>query len=320
MAGNFSELSTSKLIMTCVGVAGLGALLTCFALPVPMKMANMSNQSLVARPAREFASQTQIQKQRKLWKFLTCKDTLLLTPYLICHGMLDRCRVFSQTLIGSSLGFNYGNFPIYIGQAFTVSNNYMPLSKSYISLNIAYAFLMYGSGALLGAFFWGRIYDRFKSRLYPILLGHVLLVAVNMPLLLFIILAPITKEKLVFPLLMLNGLLFGLTDFASNAVINNTLAYLYKDHEVAYGFSWYRFCFCLAFASHAAASASLPKVSAYSELGLIGFKRYGWLVMPAMNCIFVIIAVSCGFALQMRRDSKREKVTEPNPNEEITSI
>jgi MFS family permease len=149
--------------------------------------------------------------------------------------------------------------------------------------------MLYGVGSIVGSFLWGKIYDRFRGRLHVLLVSHALLVGVNFILLTRVIAAPIAYPAAVFPVLLIVGTIFGLIDFLTNAIINNTISNKFEEAEVPLLFSWYRFSFCVGFAVASALSTGLTGVDQPRESG--------WLVMVWLCIVAMVLSVGYGWRL-----------------------
>jgi hypothetical protein len=236
------------------------------------------------------------QQMRDLWLLIKSDKCRLLMPYMICQGV--------------NISFDFGNFPKYIAYAclnLTDPQLASDAESPVIPLHISQVFLLYGVGSILGALLWGRVYDRLMGRLTPLLVAHVLLVTLSTSLLMSTVFVPLINSSV--SLLSLIGFLFGLTDFLTNSIINNSASKLFHGSDVARLYSWYRFCFCIGYAVNAFISGLTPRLEAYSDplVGGGGWAKFGWLTNVVFSVSMMLISVVAGYRLDRAIISNSQK-------------
>jgi hypothetical protein len=225
-------------------------------------------------------------KQRKM---------LLLLPYFFCQGV--------------NMAYTYGNYPTFLkyaaSQTATASSTIAVDSRA--AINISTGFLLYGIGSMIGSYIWGKLYDLCRGRLYPLLGCHLALVLLSQSLLIGSMMLADQTAGALLAILITVGFIFGLTDFLTNAIINNSIAKNYETEpeSLPSAFSLYRMCFCFGFALAAGASSLLPDVltTAAATTNISGYDRYGWLIMIAFNNLMMLLSVSAGGSLEVLNNS-----------------
>ncbi|KAI3662554.1 hypothetical protein MP638_000664 [Amoeboaphelidium occidentale] len=297
-----SGYSVTAMVLAMAAVSSIGTIMFFFVRRAPASSqsvvkktvimeeqeaeeAGASLDSLASTVVSEKVNEKSFMKEKfqALWHLATQKKTLLLMSYFICQGV--------------NFSYTYGNYPHLIQYVSNQSSS--SAQESTGAANIAWGFLAYGAGSMLGAFGWGKLYDFFHERLYSLLTCHVLLVIFNFTLLFSTILIPIQYPQSLFPCLTLIGFGFGLTDFLTNAIINNSIGKYYDSAEVPIAFSWYRFCFCFGFATSAGISSLMPNLLDQQDYGT---NHSGWIIMTVINIVLMITSVISGAALENQSD------------------
>lgn len=220
-----------------------------------------------------------------LWQLIKCEKCRLLTPYMILQGI--------------NISFDFGNLPKYITYACRHLTN-PPLSDdSEIPIRISYVFLIYGVGSIIGAILWGRVYDRLAGRLAPLIVSHALLVTLSTTLLMCTVFVPLINTSL--PVLSLIGFVYGLTDFLTNSIINNSASKLFQGNDVPRFYSWYRFCFCMGYSFNAALSSLTPRLETLSDSTITGgvWDKFGWLLNVVMGVAGMLVSALAGYWLDV---------------------
>lgn len=222
-----------------------------------------------------------------LWKLVRQRKALLLMPYMLCQGI--------------NVSYNYGNIPTYIAfvteRAFSSTKDAETV-KVLVNANVAWTFLMYGVGALIGSVVWGKLYDLYHRSLTPLLTSHVVLIVTNFAILLSAVFFQTDFYKSIFPMFMIVGFIIGAVDFLTNAIINNSVSHFFTAAEAPWGFCLYRVMFCVGFVIHAALSGALPGVQ--GQTTSTGFAEHGWLILVVLNVGIMMTSVFCGFLLEYR--------------------
>lgn len=211
--------------------------------------------------------------------FLLKRETLLLTPYFIYQGI--------------NTSFCFGNFPTYV----TLVTDRGTSNPTILAANIAFIFLGYGCGSIIGSYVWGKLYDLFRSRLYPLLVSHGLLIVVTYSIIIAVVTLPVGYPIGVFPLLLLSSFLLGSIDFLANAVANNSCTKMFSSDIVSVAFAWYRVCFCVGVSVPAIISSSLPEIKYFDDLSATEFQRYAWLLIVVLNIFMAFFSILCGLRL-----------------------
>lgn len=153
-------------VMVVVVAVGCGMLLFTAAPKFSQTDAHGSRMSPNDNTTKTPVSFRQLVAER--WedlKAVVClQSTLLLTPYFLCQGF--------------NIAYNFGNLPTFVTH-FSSS-----LAAPQVNAYVAYVFLAYGVGAMIGSLLWGKVYDLFHARLYVLLVNHFILVAVALGILL----------------------------------------------------------------------------------------------------------------------------------------
>ena len=208
-----------------------------------------------------------------------------LTPYLFCQGV--------------NMAYTFGNYPNFLTYSTQYELDEVNTPETVDAIRIATAFLLYGFGSMVGSLLWGKVYDLFRSRLFPLLTAHFILVVTTFGVLISTVLLPqVYSASGLFPTLVGVGFLFGLVDFLTNSIINNSVSRNCESEEVPLAFSWYRFCFCIGFAGASAISSAAPTVNSYLVADASNYQRYGWLIMVAVNVGTMCISVVSGLKLE----------------------
>lgn len=262
------DIITTLWIMAAV--TGLGCLMVPFSSNVALQ-----NDDTVKKPKPSLMSMI-----IGISKLIKKKQTFLLSPYLFLQGL--------------NTGYSFGNFPTFIVLA-TSRSGISDLNQLNLTMNtnIALAFLTYGLGAFIGSILWGKLYDKSHS-VYPLVISHVVILISNFSLLIIGVFMQPAYPLPILALLLLNGLLFGLTDSLTNALNNTCCSDIFESNEVPVAFSWYRFCFCLGFIFCSALSAQLPDVT---NKGSSPFETHGWLIMAGINILLGLVAALNGLFL-----------------------
>ena len=285
--------SVNSMIIAMAGVTALGTFLLLFLRNPPLVdspatvIGLESAQSLSSANTAEETMRTHsvTGRLKSLWKVTKMSQTRYLMPYFLCQGM--------------SMAYTYGNYPAFINFSSSLGMTNSADLDGQTAINIAYGFLFYGIGSVIGSIAWGRLYDFFKSSLYPLVASQFVLVEINFSLLITTVAVPIAYPASVFPCLELVCLMFVLTDFLTNAIINNSVSKHYPEVDVPTAFSCYRFVFCVGFAGSAAISTALPNTQQQLD-AQTGWDQNGWLVMIAIQVAVMAVSVTGGILLQSR--------------------
>eukprot|EP00158_Paraphelidium_tribonemae_P003527 Partr_v1_DN26197_c0_g1_i1_m10328 putative DUF895 domain membrane protein len=305
-----SGVSMNTTIYTMAALVMAGTLLILFITPAPKsghkkdvsyEMLNivsggdaLGSKETISTVEKTLHNSTIYGRLRSIGKLSRQRETVLLTPYLICQGL--------------GMAYTYGNFPTFIHYVTYDGGKQLDNVGHEYALNIAYAFLAYGIGSMIGSYGWGKLYDYAHGKLYPLLISHVILIVATFLLLIFTVIAPIPYPRSLFPSMCIVGFNFGLIDFLNNAIINNSITQSYKETDVPVAFSWYRFCFCIGFSVASIMSMFLPGVHEFSTAQDDG-KKFGWLTLIIVNIVFTVISVFFAFILenQTRRRLQSER-------------
>ena len=246
----------------------------------------LGSTETVATIEKTLENSTAAGRLRSIFRLAKQRKTLLLSPYLFCQGI--------------NLSYTYGNYPTFIQLQTLRTTSSTEEYETMVALNIAYCFLAYGFGSMSGSYIWGKVYDFYHSKIYPLLWFHVALVLLAFPVLAISTVGN-DNQPSISPLVFV-GFLFGLVDFLTNAVINNSITRNYDASDVPIAFSWYRFCFCIGFAFAAAISSLLPNVTQSVSSEADKFDHYGWVFMICFNIGAMIISVVYGNILERLAD------------------
>ena len=255
-------------------MAGVGVLATIMMLATQRTKYPSSDVLGLAEPETSFRTQiTQVKR------FITTRETLLLAPYCVNAGL--------------TIAFVSGNFPTYVTFA---TKTRQTGTDQQANINVAWNSLVYGIGGLISSVVSGRMFDYFERRLTPLILSHLFMTLIIFTLApAVIILDELAYPVSVFPCLMIVSFVFGLSDFLVVAIINSSISAFYQGRKLVWAFSGYRLLFCIGFVIHAALSGILPGVYDY-ETGE-GFKKYGWLILVAVNIVATLTSVACAYGL-----------------------
>jgi MFS family permease len=216
---------------------------------------------------------------------------------------------------GLNLSYTYGNYPTFvrfITEELQTINGSPAASANAVPLNIAYAFLLYGIGSLVGSLCWGRLYDRLRTRLPIFLAVHLTLFTGTLTLLASLTLhsastlrqhpssltAP--SQTTMLQSILAVGALLGLCDSLSTIIVNNSISKFYSGPGMSQMFSWYRGCFCAGFAGAAGLSSAVPRVQNLTSWTADGWTRMGWLLIVCLNVVMVVVSVCAGLMLDRR--------------------
>lgn len=202
--------------------------------------------------------------------FLSNRVTWLLAPYMLCQGF--------------NISFTFANLPTFANYATRYAD--AASTGHQLNMNVAYLFLVYGVGCLIGSFTWGAVYDRFNTHLWPLLCANFCIMLTANALLVASVLSPTSVAFYTHTLPV--AMLFGLNDFLTNCIINNSNAKFYGESgtQLAHSFAWYRFWFSIGYVVASLTSAMVPRVDS-QEPGT------AWLGINATNLAITCLSISC---------------------------
>ncbi|KAI3645512.1 hypothetical protein MP228_008440 [Amoeboaphelidium protococcarum] len=231
----------------------------------------------------EFKSVCSILKNRKVQ---------FLMPYFILQGI--------------SLAYTYGNYPAFISQLTSSGDNAGSTFDTSQATNIAYGFLLYSVGSVIGSMLWGKVYDYFKQSLYPLLTCHSILTGLNFSVIVYLIFAE--DKSIILPGFVVVGFVFGLSDFLINAIINNSINSHFDAADINKVFTCYRVLFSIGFVIASVVGSILPNVNMQSASN---WDKYGWVIIACLDIGFTAISVLCGFFMEQRYGSQIRRSSLP---------
>ena len=274
-----------SLIWSMLGVCFFGTILLLFAAPIP---SISKSQTDILKEKEQHAGSNQWDEIKK---FARNPVTWMLTPYMFTQGL--------------NIAFDFANFPTYVTFVSSLAD------ETQQTANIAIVFLVYGVGCIIGSFLWGRVYDRSHARLLPLIISHLLLVLLNNGLLVGAVVVGNYQSGM--SMLIAVGFIFGLIDYCTNAIINNSNSKCYQGLQVSLSFAWYRFCFCIAFSIGTAISSVVAGVDQYS-VSTEPSTKFGFLVIVGLNVGLMLVCFICGLILDRQQSNSKTKVA---PVEEV---